>query len=828
MARFIQLEQAQLPGELPNAKIGSTSQQASGADFGAGVGQALQGVGDQIGRAAAIYQQDQEQRQNFERQEWLARFSASEEMRLEQERAANQGSLAQGFTKNFMAVHDAEVGKFLTAIPEREQAQWSARLQGVRGNLSVAAFRTELKNTADAYEAKTSMAIEDSAKIVLTNPAYAAVAKAQIGALIDANPIYSPEQKEIAKRKAFEDLEVKSIQAEIEGGNADSVAATLGGTSSYIDALTRQESGGNPAAKASTSSATGLFQFIDKTWNTIANSDAGKAAGLRPLGEGKDPRLDPAQQRKALQIAMRQDAQTLARIGLKATGKNMYMMHFMGGPNGSKFLMEMQKDPAQSAAKLFPSAAAANPTIFGNGRTLGQVFAVQTRRFSDALALGPDGKEYKDLSADTRLKVKELAERQSAEDARLASAKANDDYKVWWNDVQNGLMDGRYGKADVESWRKSGQLLDAEDARQAFNLIEDYNKREGDLRNGEAALSTEGFAWNPYDKAHNKTVEGLVKARGNTPAAAFEIWGRTGILADSGAVALRGGLISTKPEAVAASANIVSNMLTKNPNAFAGVTGSNEIEKAGLMFGHFVNELGLTSEQAAAKVAEMNSPEFKSRAGVKDIAAQAFKTDLSKNVLPSLAKEFSFDAAGFAGQNRGALQALTADYADLALMRYDETGDPALARSYAKSVVDKMYGVSNGVFMKYPPEKSYPAVGGSHEYVQQQAVSFAKSRTKLDVTPESIRLVPLPTITPEAFKTGKPVPYGVLIVKEVDGQPIYEAVPPTKGTGMAVFTANPGAAKAAYSDFLRAKEEKRNTDMDAATRGLLQNPTVFP
>src|SRR5471032_2956356 len=58
-------------------------------------------------------------------------------------------------------------------------------------------------------------------------------------------------------------------------------AGTTGANFQYLLATAQIESGLNPSSKASTSSATGLFQFIDQTW-LATMKDAGAS-----LGHGK-------------------------------------------------------------------------------------------------------------------------------------------------------------------------------------------------------------------------------------------------------------------------------------------------------------------------------------------------------------------------------------------------------------------------------------------------------------------------------------------------------------------------------------------------------------
>lgn len=150
----------------------------------------------------------------------------------------------------------------------------------------------------------------------------------------------------------------------------------------YVNALVGKESSGNPYAKAKTSSALGLGQFVDRTWEALVNSAEGKAAGLT-----MDGRTDAAQSLKGVAILTRQNARSLERAGLPVTGKTAYLAHFLG-PSGAIKLLKA--NPYAVAADLFPDGAAANKSVFyknkgkGPARTVGELFNVQTKKFSDA------------------------------------------------------------------------------------------------------------------------------------------------------------------------------------------------------------------------------------------------------------------------------------------------------------------------------------------------------------------------------------------------------------------------------------------------------------
>lgn len=146
-------------------------------------------------------------------------------------------------------------------------------------------------------------------------------------------------------------------------------AALLTGVSeSILLAMAKQESSFNPNAKASTSSAKGLFQFLDSTWNDMVKK------------YGKDyPQLlngpfDPLASAIAGALYIKENQKILEKSGIPVTGSNIYATHFLG-PYGAVKLLSA--NPSSSAADILPQAASANRSVFfnadGTPKTVGQV-----------------------------------------------------------------------------------------------------------------------------------------------------------------------------------------------------------------------------------------------------------------------------------------------------------------------------------------------------------------------------------------------------------------------------------------------------------------------
>lgn len=163
-----------------------------------------------------------------------------------------------------------------------------------------------------------------------------------------------------------------------------------------------RESSLNPQARASSSSAAGLFQFVEQTWlSTLKQhgSRHGYARYADLISKGSDGRyhVDGADARKAVmdlrldphaaslmagELASDHAAYLRGRVGRNPTAGELYAAHFLGPQGSAKLIQAAQVQPGASAASLFPDAAHANKAIFysdGRARTVGEVYANLTR-----------------------------------------------------------------------------------------------------------------------------------------------------------------------------------------------------------------------------------------------------------------------------------------------------------------------------------------------------------------------------------------------------------------------------------------------------------------
>jgi len=185
-------------------------------------------------------------------------------------------------------------------------------------------------------------------------------------------------------------------------------ANATGASFQYLLATAKMESDFNPGAGASTSSAHGLYQFIEQTWLGTVKEAGGQlgygqyADAITKTSSGNYTVSDPAT-RKAI-MKLRDDPvaasamagvltqsnsfQLTGMIGRRPTDGELYMAHFMGVGGAAKLINGAEDSPQASAARLFPNAAAANRSIFydrqGHARSVSEVYSVLSSRYAGA------------------------------------------------------------------------------------------------------------------------------------------------------------------------------------------------------------------------------------------------------------------------------------------------------------------------------------------------------------------------------------------------------------------------------------------------------------
>lgn len=203
-------------------------------------------------------------------------------------------------------------------------------------------------------------------------------------------------------------IENKSLVTLTNGASQDVIHAIgqasedTGVDFAYLVQQAKAESNFDPSAKASTSSATGLYQFIERTWLGMVR-DHGEKYGLGEYAQHIDSkaRVSDRAMRKEI-LALRNDPEIASQMAAEFALENkehldktwggdigateLYLAHFLGAGGAASFLNARDETPNAPAADLFPRPAIANRNVFydrktGEARTVEEVYAFFDKKF---------------------------------------------------------------------------------------------------------------------------------------------------------------------------------------------------------------------------------------------------------------------------------------------------------------------------------------------------------------------------------------------------------------------------------------------------------------
>ncbi len=197
----------------------------------------------------------------------------------------------------------------------------------------------------------------------------------------------------------------------------------------YLLQTAMRESSLDPRAKAATSSATGIFQFIESTWLEMIKREGDRfglneaAAAISRDASGKYTVADAASRQKIL--ALREDPEIAANmagayaeqnaavlrnnIGRAPTSGELYIAHFLGAGGASRLISLATSAPESTAATSFAAQAKANRGIFynrdGSARTAAEVYDVLVRQHDVTTMIAQTGTKAVDDAAEPPVMV---------------------------------------------------------------------------------------------------------------------------------------------------------------------------------------------------------------------------------------------------------------------------------------------------------------------------------------------------------------------------------------------------------------------------------------
>ncbi len=191
-------------------------------------------------------------------------------------------------------------------------------------------------------------------------------------------------------------------------GAISQAARSTGISFEYLVTTAQIESRLNPKAQAPTSSASGLYQFIDQTWlGTLKKAGASLGLGqyadaISKTADGHYTVDDPNMRTEIMQLrhdpsasalmagafTRNNETQLASVIGRQPSEGELYIAHFLGSGGAGKLISAAADQPQANAAKMFPHAAGANRSVFydrsGHTRSVAGVYGELNRRYQMA------------------------------------------------------------------------------------------------------------------------------------------------------------------------------------------------------------------------------------------------------------------------------------------------------------------------------------------------------------------------------------------------------------------------------------------------------------
>ncbi|WP_210032237.1 transglycosylase SLT domain-containing protein [Methylobacterium sp. PvR107] len=321
---------------------------------------------DDVSRLAPIVSQSED-----ETVAWLPRAGRGTERRSLRRRGQNgirrlSGTLALGLIAGFGLPQAAFApAYFAPAAQAHDRVDTSPRAAQTLASSTREAAPIEAASS-EAYAAWSGLPVPEQ------EPATTALIQDNLAAL----PRVTQEQGEAAVQFGARSVPGKVVDTIVKASDEAGVDPV------YMMALADKESSFDTDAKAATSSAQGLFQFVARTWlemirtygaryglaeEAAAVKGRGSAitvtAGMRNrvLGLRNDPRVAALM---AAELIKRDRERIEARVGRALSTTELYLAHFLGTASAGRFLSLSSEKPDEVAGREFRSAARANRSLF--------------------------------------------------------------------------------------------------------------------------------------------------------------------------------------------------------------------------------------------------------------------------------------------------------------------------------------------------------------------------------------------------------------------------------------------------------------------------------
>lgn len=784
-------------GSRPSTRIDTSSAQA-----GQNLGNSLRGFGSTVSsialRSQNLDQQDTLANENLDQQIALRKerndaalqgFTTDQEFRRFQQSEAsaftdtantsmapNGAGFAEAYSKDFAK----RASDFLASVPPAQLPKIQERLATYRQGQILRAAQTQRAKTDEYVATGIQSASDNAAGLIAQDPGQYDVAVQDINQMIDEAP-WSDARKSVAKKSAEKFL----LSARAETYLRENPAVLTGDQGTNV---------AGSAKRMATKLIKGFEGFRTGTYWDVNAHRLGYGSDTITLPNGtvkrvrKGDKVSRADADRDLARRSEEFASTAAeQIGGKTWGAlpanvqaGLTSVAYNYGSLPSKVVSAARTGNPAAIAQAVAGLSGDNKGI-NRKRRMQEAAVINGGKVPDVKGGGGDGELY--LAPETeglpfaeRLKFYDQAV--SAVDANAREQKARDsaEYSQHLGGVKLGIETG-----EVSSERQildDNILTDADKATQ-LKGFRTKSKENADVSalveqlqadDGSAGRNVfDSSDRKVVDKAYDQTVAKLPEEK--QQAFAGEVIRQTGVVPQTVVADTRKLIESRDVAEVQRGLSVASNIEGIRPNSLAARSGGEAIKKDVAVYEAALRR-GATPEEAAQRVMDMRDPEkVKARqATLSDKETKKWVAD--QTTESALRDEFDqvFGPGGNPQIGAGPAQrnAILGDYRVMLEDALLETPDRDAAKDIALSRFREIYDVSSlnvqgeRVLMRHPPEKSYPSIGGSHDYLMKSLKADLKG---LGIEAENVYLVA--SKDTDAAKGRNPsVPYNVMYEDE--------------------------------------------------------------
>lgn len=343
---------------------------ASPDAFGAGIGRGLQNLGqgaETLGNKLMVEEKQRNEKiEDFD----LARRLTMHNQEFNDEVEAikkNAPPSGVGVREAINKQWDERFVGFMSTVPDRAKAEYAYKGQALRNNWDTQG--SSFERTASTTWFKTGVEDESSKSKIAVNQ--------------------SPELFEAERARLFEtinktglsEIEKESLRRETDRGLAAVLGKALardgtwtaantpvqGSVAVFVNRILNRESGGDPNAKNPNSTATGLGQFLEKTWVEQLRLTRPELTSGKADEELYALRLDPEISREVTTRYALENANKLRAANIAPTPGNIYLAHFLGPTGAMRVLSARDEQPIETVVSS--DAMNSNKSVFSKMST---------------------------------------------------------------------------------------------------------------------------------------------------------------------------------------------------------------------------------------------------------------------------------------------------------------------------------------------------------------------------------------------------------------------------------------------------------------------------